>query len=241
MRIGINDHIDGTQRTTGAATGAGDPVNAARAAGARAWAGTDARLERLRSRLDHPRRVLVRDFVIFELKLLLDSLKSLLITQVAIAAFIIDLVRPGGRDYKVFYRVMDFGERLDQWLSLYGATRHAAEDPEGLMGESREGSPTMLGQLEHVVHRVVVGDHADGGELYPRTRGTQTAGADSTAAPQTQAQTSTGTNRNASTEPGTSANTGTSSEPSSPGAGSPREPGRHSTFEAENYGGRGPG
>lgn len=172
MRIGINDHVDGARRTTSGPTAPGDPIAAARAAAGRAWTGSDEKLERLRSRLDHPRRVLVRDFIIFELKLLLDSLKSLIITQVAIAAFIIDLIRPRGRDYKVFYRVMDFGERLDRWLSLYGATRHAAEDPEGLMGESQEGSPTMLGQLEHVVHRVVVGDHPEEGELYPRTRGT---------------------------------------------------------------------
>ena len=84
MRIGINDHIDGTQRTASGATAAADPVAAARAAGARAWAGTDERLERLRSRLDQPRRVLVRDFIIFELKLLLDQVKGLLIAQVAV-------------------------------------------------------------------------------------------------------------------------------------------------------------
>ena len=167
MRIGINDHVNGTDRT------AADPAEAVRAAGARAWAGTDARLERLRSRLDHPRRVLVRDFVIFELKLLLDGLKGLVISQVAVAAFLLDIVRPRGRDFKAFYRVMDVGERIDVWLSLYGASRHAAEDPEGLMGGSREGSPTMLGQIEEIVHRVVVGEQPDtGAELYPRTRPT---------------------------------------------------------------------
>ncbi len=250
MRIGINDHIDGTQRTTGAA-GAADPVNAARAAGARAWAGADAQLERVRARLDHPRRVLVRDFIIFELKQLLDSFKGLIISQVAVVGFIIDLLRPGGRDYKAFYKVMDVGERVDHWLSLYGASRHAAEDPEGLMGESREGSPTMLGQLEHIVHRVVVGDHEVEGELYPRSRAT--GAPDTSGQPPASGQPftdpGTGTGRGTGTATASSASTRTSTSPAGtdPGArpaASPPPPSsvpRSSSFEAENYGRRGGG
>ncbi len=156
MRFGFNDHYDGNTRVGGP-----DPLGRLDRA---------ARLDRLRGRLDQPRRVLVRDFIIFELKLFLDWLKGPIVAQVAVAAFVIDLIRPGGRRLKLFYRVMDLGERLDQWLSLYGASRHAGEDPEGLLGESREGSRTLLGQMEHIVHRVVVGDHPEGSELYPRSR-----------------------------------------------------------------------
>jgi hypothetical protein len=114
-------------------------------------------LDRVRRHLDPPRRVLVRDFVIFEVKLLLDGLKDLVVSQAAIAAFIVDFVRPRGRSWRLFYRVLDIGERVDSWLSLYGPSRRAAEDPEGLFGESRAGSPTLLGRLEAIVHRVVVG------------------------------------------------------------------------------------
>lgn len=114
-------------------------------------------MDRLRQRLDRPRRVLLRDFVVFELKLLLDQLKGLIISQAALIAFIIDFVRPRGQTFSFFYRVMALGERMDQWLSLYGPSRHAGEDPEGLFGESRAGSPTLLGQLEGIVHRIVVG------------------------------------------------------------------------------------
>ncbi len=114
-------------------------------------------IERLRQRLDRPRRVLLRDFVVFEVKLLLDQLKGLVISQAALIAFIIDFIRPRGYSFSLFYRVMSLGERIDQWLSLYAPSRHAAEDPEGLFGESRAGSPTLLGQLEGIVHRIVVG------------------------------------------------------------------------------------
>ncbi len=238
MRIGINDHVDGTEHVAGA-----DPVAAARAVGQRAWAQTDARLERVRARLDHPRRVLVRDFIIFELKQFLDSFKGLIISQVAIAGFIIDMLRPRGRDYKAFYKVMDVGERMDRWLSLYGASRHAAEDPEGLMGESREGSPTMLGALEHIVHRVVVGEHEAEGELYPRSR----AASDSGATPASgQSGTGTGGGTGTGTDSSTSTRTSASTTTQPPGASTTpappapaAEPQRRSSFEAENYGRRG--
>jgi hypothetical protein len=114
-------------------------------------------LERVRRHLDHPRRVLLRDLIVFELKLLLDQVKGLVISQAALVAFIIDFIRPRGQSFSFFYKVLALGERLDQWLSLYGPSRHAAEDPEGLFGESKAGSPTLLGQLEGIVHRIVVG------------------------------------------------------------------------------------
>ena len=109
------------------------------------------RAQELRGRLDRRRRVLLRDFLIFELKLLLDSLKGLLISQAALVALIIDLLRPGGQDRRVFYKVLNLGERADSWLSLYGASERAAADPEGLLGVSREGSNTLLGTPAAIV------------------------------------------------------------------------------------------
>ncbi len=121
------------------------------------YGGRSRGLERLRNHLDHPRRVLVRDFVVFELKLLLDQVKGLIISQAALIAFVIDFIRPRGHSFSFFYKVMSLGERLDLWLSLYGPSRHAGEDPEGLFGESRAGTNNLLGQLEGIVHRIVVG------------------------------------------------------------------------------------
>ena len=229
MRIGINDHIDGTERVDPSRGG----TRAAYQAGERARG-----LERLRRRLDHPRRVLLRDFIIFEFKQLLDSFKGLVVSQVAVVAFLIDLMRPGGRSFGLFYRVLDVGERFDIWISLYGASRHAAENPEGLLGESREGSPTLLGQLEHVVHRVIVGEHPEqgqGGELYPRQRRAGAPAPDADARPWAHATAGNATGAREPAAPG--------AEPGNPApadAVSPRPaPAQTSSFEAENFGSNG--
>lgn len=135
----------------------------------------------LRKRLDRPRRVVLRDFVIFEIKLLLDGVKGVGISFLALAALVLDLARPGKSAGHRFYGVMRLGERLDRWLSLYGAAEAAEQDPEGLFGVSRAGSPTLLGRLEAIVHHAVVGE--DEGQTFveePPSYGSQSDhGADS--------------------------------------------------------------
>lgn len=111
----------------------------------------------LHRHLDTPRRVVLRDFLLFEIKLVLDGLKGLGISLLAFPAILLDLIHPGDRPGHRFYGVMRLGERLDRWLSLYGAAEAAEGDPDGLFGVSRAGSPTLLGRMEALVNRAVVG------------------------------------------------------------------------------------
>lgn len=94
---------------------------------------------------------LIRDLLIFQLKLVLDSIKDVALIQISLVAAIYDLLfgRPGRP--AVFYNVLRLSERLDLWLNLYGASRGAEADQDGLFGTSRAGDDTMLGQLEELV------------------------------------------------------------------------------------------
>jgi len=94
--------------------------------------------------------VLIRDFLIFWLKLWLDGAKDLLMIWLSAFAVIFDLFF-GGRRKRLFYKVMRLGERIDLWLNLHGALSKGDESGDGLFGASRAGSPTMLGKLEQAV------------------------------------------------------------------------------------------
>jgi hypothetical protein len=96
------------------------------------------------------RSVLIRDFLIFQLKLWLDGFKDLLMIQLSVLAVVVDLLF-GGRKKRLFYKVIRLGERIDLWLNLHGALARADESGDGLFGGSRAGSKTMLGQLEQAV------------------------------------------------------------------------------------------
>ena len=99
--------------------------------------------------------VLVRDFLIFYIKLLIDGAKDLLFLQLALVAFCLDLILMigAGRRRSFFYRVLEIGERFDLWLNLYKPSRAASGNPDGLFGESRAGDDTFLGEMEELVRR----------------------------------------------------------------------------------------
>jgi len=101
--------------------------------------------------MDPMTKVSIRDFAIFQLKLVLDGLKDGALFIVSFVAFGADLIfrRHGHRRF--FYKMMRVSEKLDLWLNLHGAAKGADSDEDGLFGQSEAGSDTMLGQIEQIV------------------------------------------------------------------------------------------
>lgn len=97
------------------------------------------------------RSVTLRDFVIFQVKLLLDGLKDVVVFQLSIAAVIIDFISGRGRRPRLFYSVVRLSERWDLWLNLHAATDRLGETDDGLFGASEAGSDTLLGEIERLV------------------------------------------------------------------------------------------
>ena len=101
--------------------------------------------------MDPRTKISIRDFAIFQLKLLIDGLKDGAVFTMSFVAFTVDLVfrRHGRRRF--FYKVMRISERFDLWLNLHGAAEEADTNADGLFGASEAGSDTMLGQIEQMV------------------------------------------------------------------------------------------
>lgn len=97
------------------------------------------------------RWVILRDLLIFQIKLVLDGAKDIVLSPLSLAAAALDLFFPGSRPGHRFYAVMRMGEKYDRWLSLFAAADKANAFDDGLFGASRAGGPTMLGKLEQMV------------------------------------------------------------------------------------------
>ena len=95
-------------------------------------------------------RVAVRDLIIFQIKLALDGIGDLVLAPVSLLAFVLDLITRN-RERRLFYAVLQAGERWDQWLSLYKPAKEARGTSEGLLGASKIGADTFLGKVEEVV------------------------------------------------------------------------------------------
>jgi hypothetical protein len=99
------------------------------------------------------RGVLVRDLLLFQIKLFLDSFKDLALLQASFWAAAVDLVFIRHTRGRCFYAVLRMSERVDLWLNLYGASKGADRDSDGLFGTSRAGDNTFLGKLEELVRQ----------------------------------------------------------------------------------------
>lgn len=104
--------------------------------------------------LQAKRSVMLRDLVIFLVKLAIDGLKDLVLMNLALGAALLDLISGGGTRPRLFYSVLRLSERFDLWLNLNGAMEkmesgEAGED--GLFGASTAGSDSLLGQIEELV------------------------------------------------------------------------------------------
>ena len=97
------------------------------------------------------RPVTIRDFLIFQLRLVIDGLKDVVIFNVSIVAMVLDLVSGAGRRPRLFYSVLRYSERFDLWLNLHGATEGLDETDDGLFGTSSAASDTLLGRIEQMV------------------------------------------------------------------------------------------
>jgi len=104
--------------------------------------------------------VLIRDVLIFQLKLLLDGLKDVVLFQVSIIAALVDLALLRREPATRFYTVLRLSERFDLWLNLNGAAQGAARSEDGLFGASLAGSDSLLGKLEQLIRSKVEAAHA---------------------------------------------------------------------------------
>lgn len=101
--------------------------------------------------MDRRKAVVLRDLLIFQVKLAMDGLKDIVLMPLSFAAAAMDIVFPGPRVGHRLYAVLAVGEKFDSWLNLFGAARQADSATGGLFGASRAGSPTLLGRLEAIV------------------------------------------------------------------------------------------
>lgn len=98
--------------------------------------------------------VLIRDFLIFQLKRLLDGLKDMVVIPLATIVFALDLIfGKGDRRGRTFYALMGTCEAFDRWLNLYTPASQARSSREGLFAGSEPGDGTLAGDIEGLLRR----------------------------------------------------------------------------------------
>jgi hypothetical protein len=103
---------------------------------------------------------LIRESLVFQVKLIADGMRDFALVPVSIVATIIGVIRGGDTPDREFQRVIELGRRSEQWINLFG--QH-----EPIKEAGRAGSIDMLlTQAEDVVREQV----KEGGLTEPASR-----------------------------------------------------------------------
>ncbi len=103
------------------------------------------------------RKVTIRDFMIFQLKLWLDGLHDFMAIWLSIGAIILDFISGRGRRPRLFYSVVRMSERFDKWLNLHSVAERLesgdfdVDTDDGFFGASSAGDDNLIGQIEQLV------------------------------------------------------------------------------------------
>ena len=68
----------------------------------------------------------VRDVIVFQLKMLLDNVRDLVLMPVSLGAALIDFVLRGEREGARFYKVLRWGAHSEDVIDVYSAIEHHA-------------------------------------------------------------------------------------------------------------------
>ena len=98
------------------------------------------------------RWVLLRDVAVFQVKLVLDGLKDILLSPVSLGAAALSLFNKEGETGRQFYEVLHTARRLEDWLNKYGdADRIPA--PGSAVKQDGESIDATIARLEELVKR----------------------------------------------------------------------------------------
>ena len=94
----------------------------------------------------------IRDLVVFQVKLAIDALRDVLLSPVALVAGLLDLIAGGERPRGHLYSVLLLGRRTERWINLFGEADRVEPRPLRAGEEPTPGSlDTIVGQLEEMV------------------------------------------------------------------------------------------
>lgn len=98
------------------------------------------------------RWVLLRDVAVFQGKLVLDSVKDILLSPVSLGAALISLFNREGETGRQFYDTLHAARRFEDWINKYGDADRVAP-PDFAVKREGESIDGMVNRLEELVKR----------------------------------------------------------------------------------------
>jgi hypothetical protein len=93
---------------------------------------------------------LLRDVVVFQIKLAMEALLDITLIPVSLVAAGLDLVLGNWRQPRWFHAVLRFGERCERWIDVWGVATSGSEAP-------RSEADALLSNIETLLRNPRMG------------------------------------------------------------------------------------
>ena len=98
------------------------------------------------------RRTLIRDVAMFQVKLIVDGFRDLVLVPVSLVTGIISLMSgKDGEPGSQFYHLLGLGKQSEQWINLFGALKNAPPDMEQVQPFPEADMDDIVGRIETFV------------------------------------------------------------------------------------------
>lgn len=113
-----------------------------------------------------PRWQLVKDVLVFQVKLIVDGFRDLLLVPVSIVAGLMSLIQAGKKPGPQFYDLLRLGRRSERWINLFaaaGSERETGASRDDSRATSRAPMPADIDELVNRVETFIVDEYRSGG------------------------------------------------------------------------------
>lgn len=104
----------------------------------------------------HPRVELVRDVLVFQVKLLVDGFRDLLLVPVSIGAGLMSLIQPGPGPGPQFYDLLRVGRKSEHWINLFAAAERRRGEDAVAGDDPRKPQPPDIDELVARLESLIV-------------------------------------------------------------------------------------
>jgi hypothetical protein len=105
------------------------------------------------------RWTLIRDVVVFQVKLVFDGMRDVLLLPISLIAGVVSLVKGGASPSSEFYDLLKLGYRSERWINLFGAASHY----HGAPGEEDKFAVEDIDVVVSRVESYVIDEYRRGG------------------------------------------------------------------------------
>jgi hypothetical protein len=111
---------------------------------------------------DIPRWALIRDMLIFQIKLAMDAIRDLLLSPASIVCGLIDIFKGHSISKSYFHKLMHLGQKSDSWLNLFGNHNNSSDNSSAIDSQHAKAE-VNVDQLFLQVESLLKEQHGKGG------------------------------------------------------------------------------